>query len=55
MYKSCECQICHYVYSEALGELLVDVEAGTRWGELDDNFQCPHCRAKKKMFREIVR
>jgi rubredoxin len=54
MYKSYECQICHYVYEEVSGEFLVGVDAGTRWEELGEEFQCPHCQAKKRMFREVV-
>lgn len=54
MYKDYECTICHYVYSEASGEPLVGIEAGVPWDELGDEFQCPHCQAKKKMFREVV-
>lgn len=54
MYKSYECQICHYVYDEVSGEPLVGVDAGTRWEELGEEFQCPHCQAKKRMFKEVV-
>lgn len=54
MYKSYECQICHYVYSEASGEPLANIGAGVRWEDLGDEFQCPHCQAKKKMFRVVV-
>ncbi len=54
MHKSFECQICHYVYSEASGEPLLGVNAGTTWEELGHEFQCPHCQAKKKMVKEIA-
>ncbi|MFV9651416.1 rubredoxin [Pseudomonas citrulli] len=54
MEKAYECQICHYVYLESLGESLVNVEPGTTWEEIGEKFRCPHCHAEKKMFKEIV-
>ncbi|MNY44898.1 Anaerobic nitric oxide reductase flavorubredoxin [compost metagenome] len=55
MSKEYECQLCHYTYSEADGEPLENIEPGTQWDDLSENFKCPHCRAKKKMFKEVVK
>lgn len=55
MSKEYKCQLCHYTYSETDGEPLEDIKPGTQWDELSEDFRCPHCRAKKKMFKEIVK
>ena len=37
------CNICGYVYDEELGDMENDIEAGTKWDELPEDFVCPLC------------
>ena len=46
------CNICGYVYDEELGDIENDIEAGTKWDELPEDFLCPLCGAGKEDFTE---
>ena len=46
------CNICGYVYDEELGDMENDIEAGTKWYELPEDFLCPLCGAGKDEFTE---
>ena len=46
------CTLCGYVYDEALGDKDEDIEPGTEWKELPEDFVCPLCGADKSMFEE---
>jgi rubredoxin len=47
------CKICGYVYHSENGEDTKDVVAGTEWEDVPEDFRCPSCGAKKKLFIEI--
>ena len=44
------CIICGYVYSEEDGDPDNDIEPGTLWDELPDDFECPVCGVSKEDF-----
>ncbi len=44
------CSLCGYVYDEELGDPENDIEPGTPWEEVDDDFACPLCGAGKDVF-----
>lgn len=44
------CIICGYVYSEEDGDPDNDIEPGTLWDELPDDFECPVCGVSKDDF-----
>ena len=46
------CEICGYEYDEALGDPDNDIEAGTAWDELGEDFECPLCGVGKDQFTE---
>ena len=46
-----EC-VCGYVYNEADGEPESGIEAGTKWEDVPDDFECPLCGAGKDAFTE---
>lgn len=48
-----ECVLCGYVYDPEAGEIESDIEPGTSFGELPDDFVCPLCGAGLDEF-EIV-
>ncbi|MDD1663067.1 MAG: thiamine pyrophosphate-dependent enzyme [Methanomicrobiales archaeon] len=44
------CQVCGYVYDEALGEKATGIPAGTRFSDLPPDWLCPVCQAGKDSF-----
>lgn len=44
------CSVCGYVYDEAAGIPEGGIAAGTKWGDLPDDWVCPVCRAEKSAF-----
>ena len=46
------CEICGYEYDEELGDLENDIDAGTTWDELGEDFECPLCGVGKDQFTE---
>ncbi|MEG0683240.1 MAG: rubredoxin, partial [Raoultibacter sp.] len=46
------CQICNYVYDEALGIPDEGIAPGTTWEELPDDWTCPLCGAPKADFEK---
>lgn len=47
------CIVCHYNYDPELGIPNDDIEPGTAFEELPDNWTCPICGATKDMFESI--
>jgi len=47
------CTICGYIYDEAKGIPEAGIEAGTKWGDIPDNWVCPLCGATKADFKEV--
>ena len=48
-----ECVLCGYVYDPEIGDPEADIEPGTPFEELPEDFVCPLCGAGKDEF-EIV-
>ena len=44
------CGVCGYVYDEADGEPDHDIQPGTKWEEVPEDFVCPICSVGKDMF-----
>ncbi len=44
------CDVCGYVYDEAIGDPDNGIPAGTKWEDLGDDFVCPLCGVGKDMF-----
>ena len=48
------CLICGWIYDEAAGDPEHGIAPGTRWADVDMNWTCPECGARKEDF-EMVR
>jgi rubredoxin len=46
------CVVCGYVYVPSLGDIEGDVEPGTPFEEIPDDWCCPICGVAKSMFRK---
>ena len=46
------CTICGYVYDPAQGDPDNDVEPGTNFEDLPDDWECPVCGASKDEFEK---
>ena len=44
------CEICGYVYDEELGLPEENIQPGTKFEDLPDDFVCPECGVEKNMF-----
>lgn len=44
------CIVCGYIYDEALGWPDDDIEAGTLWEDVPDDWECPDCGVTKEDF-----
>ncbi|MGI6722528.1 MAG: rubredoxin [Anaerovoracaceae bacterium] len=49
-FKSYECGVCGYVYSEEEGDPDNGIDPGTRWEDLPDDWRCPICNVPKSKF-----
>ncbi len=50
--KKYVCEVCGYVYDEAMGEEEHGVAAGTEWANVPEDFVCPLCGVGKDQFAE---
>ena len=50
--KKYVCEVCGYVYDEAMGEAKHGVAAGTVWADVPEDFVCPLCGVGKDQFAE---
>ena len=48
------CLICGWIYDEAAGDPEHGIAPGTAWADVDMNWTCPECGARKEDF-EMVR
>ena len=48
-----ECVLCGYVYDPEIGDPEADIEPGTPFDELPEDFVCPLCGAGKDEFEAI--
>ena len=44
------CEVCGYEYDEELGDPDNGIEAGTKFEDLPDDFECPLCGVSKDNF-----
>jgi rubredoxin len=44
------CTVCGYVYDPEVGDETQDIEPGTPFEDLPDDWVCPECGAPKEMF-----
>ncbi len=49
-FKKYVCEICGYIYDEALGDQDAGIAPGTRWADIPDDWRCPECGADKSDF-----
>ncbi|MBE6687712.1 MAG: rubredoxin [Ruminococcaceae bacterium] len=47
------CDVCGWEYDEEVGDSEYGIEAGTKFEELPDDFECPLCGVPKSEFSEI--
>jgi anaerobic nitric oxide reductase flavorubredoxin len=47
---SMQCSVCQWIYDPAKGEPNQDVQPGTPWSDVPDNFLCPECSLGKDVF-----
>jgi len=45
-----QCSVCQWIYDPEQGEPNQDVQPGTPWSEVPDNFLCPECSLGKDVF-----
>ena len=48
--KSYQCMLCSFTYHEELGWPEDGIAAGTKWEDVDEDWECPDCGATKDMF-----
>lgn len=47
------CQVCGYVYDPAEGDIENDVEPGTSFADIPEDWVCPVCAVGKDQFEVI--
>ena len=47
------CTICGYVYNPAKGDPDNGIDAGTKWEDVSDDWECPVCGASKDNFKKL--
>ena len=48
-----ECVLCSYVYDPELGDPTQDIDPGTAFEDLPDDWTCPDCGASKEDFERM--
>lgn len=48
--KKWQCDICGWIYDEALGLPEENIPAGTAWDDIPDDWTCPDCGEAKSEF-----
>ena len=48
------CLLCGFIYDEELGCPHENIEPGTRWEDIPDDWQCPDCGAMKSDFEMVT-
>jgi len=46
------CTLCGFEYDEEAGLPEENIEPGTKWDDVPDDFVCPACGASKDMFEK---
>ena len=50
--KKYVCEVCGYIYDEAVGDPDNGVAAGTSWEDVPEDWVCPLCSVGKDQFTE---
>lgn len=53
MFKTWLCIVCGWIYDEALGWPDDGIAAGTRWGDIPEDWKCPECGVGKSDFEML--
>jgi len=48
-----QCNVCGYIYDPADGDPSNDVQPGTAFSELPEEWRCPLCGADKSQFTKL--
>ncbi len=48
--KQYKCEVCGYIYDEAIGAPEDGIPAGTKWEDVPEDWECPECGAGKEDF-----
>lgn len=48
-----QCTLCGYIYDPELGDPEHGISPGTAFDDLPDDWVCPICRAKKRVFEPV--
>ncbi len=51
--KKYVCDVCGYIYDEAVGDPDNGIEPGTAWEDVPEDFVCPLCGVGKDQFSEV--
>ena len=51
--KQFECGPCGYIYDPAEGDPENNIEIGTKFEDLPDDWECPQCGADKEYFEKL--
>lgn len=51
--KKYQCSICGYIYDPAKGDPDHDIQPGTAFEDLPEDWTCPDCGAEKSMFEPM--
>ena len=47
------CDLCGWIYDEAVGAPDNDIAPGTKWEDVPEDFECPVCYAAKDQFSKV--
>ena len=53
--KKYVCNVCGYVYDEAVGDPDNNIAPGTKFEDLPEDFHCPLCKMPKDKFRNVAK
>ena len=48
-----KCTVCSYIYDPEVGDPDADVEPGTAFEDIPEDWVCPECGASKDMFERL--
>lgn len=49
-----ECTVCGYIYDPEEGDPVGDIDPGTPFEDLPDDWVCPQCGATKDLFEKLA-
>ena len=47
------CLVCGFIYDEAEGYKSDDIDSGTKWEDIHDDWECPDCGVGKEDFEML--